>query len=86
MFYSYAELQDQTCIAYSNVLEDGIVEVSAERPVDLGFDSAICVLPAFDWRDVEGFSTDELSELDSFIHRNAPLILRLAREASKEYA
>jgi len=86
MFYSYVELEDQTQIAYSNVLANDCVEVSIERPVMLGFDSAMCILPAFEWKGVEGFSQEDLLYLDDFVHRNAPLILRLAREVSKEYA
>lgn len=30
MFYNYVELEDGTQVAYSNVLDDGIVEVSIE--------------------------------------------------------
>lgn len=32
MFYDYVELEDQTQIAYSNVLADGTVEVSVDCP------------------------------------------------------
>ena len=86
MFYNYVELEDGTQVAYSNVLDDGIVEVSIERPIELGFDSARCMLPAFEWSDIDGIDDEDLAYLDSFIHNNAPLILRLAREASKTYA
>lgn len=86
MFYSYVVLEDQTQVAYSNELADGTVEVSVERPIELGFDSALCVLPAFEWRSVKGFHDDEPANLDSFVHRNALLIPRLAREVSREYA
>lgn len=48
MFYSYVELEDETHIAHSNVQADGVVEVLVERPVEFGFDSAICTLPAFE--------------------------------------
>lgn len=85
MFYNYVELEDGTQVAYSNVLDDGIVEVSIERPIELGFDSARCMLPAFEWSDIDGFDDEDMAYLDSFIHNNAPLILRLAREASKTY-
>ena len=84
MFYDYVELEDRTQVAYSDVLADGTVEVSIERPVELGFDSALCTLPAFQWRNVEGFSKEELAQLDGFVHQNAPLILRLAREVSRD--
>ena len=86
MFYTYVELEDGTQLAYSDVLDDGTVELSIERPIELGFDSARCLLPSFEWSDVEGFSADDMAYFDSFVHNNAPLILRLAREASKSYA
>lgn len=86
MFYDYAELTDGTQVAYSDVLEDGTVEVSVERPVELGFDSALCSVPSFEWVRAEGFSAEEMAALANFVRRNAPLILRLAREVSKTYA
>ena len=86
MFYDYVKLEDGTQIAYSQVLDDGTVEVSVERPVDLGFDSVRYVLPSFERFDVCGFSDMDIASLDAFICSNAPLMLRLAREASKVYA
>lgn len=86
MFYNYAELEDGTQLAFSNVLDGGEVQVSIERPVELGFDSAMCALPAFEWSEIEGFDKADIARLDSFVHNNAQLILRLAREASREYA
>lgn len=86
MFYDYVELDDGTQIAHSGILEDNTVEVSVERPIDSGFDSAKCLLPSFRWSSIEGFSDDDMKGLDSFVRRNAPLILRLAREISKAYA
>lgn len=83
MFYNYAELEDGTQLAFSNVLDDGEVQVSIERPVDLGFDSAMCTLPSFEWTAIEGFDESDMTRLDSFIHNNAQLILRFAREASR---
>ena len=43
------------------------------------------MLPAFEWSDIDGFDDEDMAYLDSFIHNNAPPILRLAREASKTY-
>lgn len=86
MFYNYAELEDGTQVAFSNVLDSGEVRVSIESPVELGFDSAMCTLPAFEWTAVEGFDESDMICLDSFVHNNAQLILRLAREGSREYA
>lgn len=86
MFYNYAELEDGTQVAFSNVLDSGEVRVSIESPVELGFDSAMCTLPAFEWTAIEGFDESDMIRLDSFVHNNAQLILRLAREGSREYA
>jgi hypothetical protein len=86
MFYDYAELTDGAQVAYSDVLEDGTVEVSVERPVELGFDSAPCSVPSFEGVRAEGLSAEEMAALANFVRRNAPLILRLAREVSKTYA
>lgn len=83
MFYNYAELEDGTQVAFSNVLDGGEVQVSIERPVDLGFDSAMCTLPAFEWSEIEGFDETDIARLDSFVHNNAQLILRFALEASR---
>ena len=46
----------------------------------------MCTLPAFEWSEIEGFDEADIARLDSFVHNNAQLILRLAREASREYA
>lgn len=86
MFYDYAELRDGTQVAFSNVLSDNTIKVSIERPVDGGFDTARCLLPAYSWSGVEGFSDEEIRKLDDFVHANAPLITRLAYEESKSYA
>ena len=86
MMYNYIKLDDETQIAYSNVLEDQTIQISIERPVDGGFDSATCNLPQCVWRDVEGFSSMELGAFAQLIKDNAPLIYRLAREAGKVYA
>lgn len=83
MFYNYAELEDGMQLAFSNVLDGGKVQVSIERPVELGFDSAMCTLPSFEWTAIEGFDESDMTRLDSFIHNNAQLILRFAREASR---
>ena len=79
MMWSYVQLADETQIAYSDLREDGTLEVAVERPVDMGFDSARCMLPAHRWFDVTGFSGEEMAELDSFVRNNAPLIFETGR-------
>lgn len=84
MMYSYVKLPDETQFAYSNILDDNTIVVTVERPKDMGFDSAKCLLPAYSWSEVEGFTEAEVAELDDFVHNNAPLIWRFAREVTAE--
>lgn len=86
MMYSYIKFDDETQIAYSDIREDQTVRISVERPVDMGFDYATCLLPQCQWSEVEGFTSEELEFLANIVKNNAPLIYRLAREAKKSYA
>lgn len=78
MLWSYVQLDDGTQFAYSETRDDGTVRAAVERPVDLGSDHAECFLPAVNWFNVEGFSTDDLDFLTEFVRLNAPFIFELA--------
>ena len=78
MMWEYAEFPDGTAIAYSETREDMTVRIAVERPRDGGFDTAHCLMPAYRWSDVDGFSDHELTELEEFLRNNAPLIFELA--------
>lgn len=85
MIWPYIKICDSgTQFAYSGPYEDGTVDVYVERPCDMGFDSAVCRIPAYRWRDVKGFSDEDLRELDTFVRNNAPLILELAESPSED--
>ncbi|WP_455138485.1 hypothetical protein [Thermophilibacter sp.] len=84
MVWPYVKLADETQFAYSDPHEDGTVDVYVERPRDMGFDSAQCLLPSYRWSKVDGFSEAELDELDRFIRNNAPLILEFAERPRDE--
>ncbi len=84
MFWDYIQLPDETQVAYSDMHKDGTVEVRIERPVDMGFNSARCMLPAFTWSDVEGFTDDEMKKLDALVKNNAPLIFEFAQADPSE--
>lgn len=84
--WEYVRLEDDTQVSYSEVREDNTVKVVVERPRDWGFDTAECILPAFNWVSHEGFSEANLKELDDFVRNNAPLILRFAYEGGRVYA
>lgn len=49
MMWEYVRLEDDTQVSYSEVREDNTVKVVVERPRDWGFDTAKCILPAFNW-------------------------------------
>ena len=78
MMWKYIALADDTQLAYSETRADGTIVVTAERPIDMGFDSARCLLPAYSWSDVAGFTKDEMNRLDAIVHDNAPLIFEMA--------
>ena len=78
MMWNYVQFPDETQVAYSDVREDGTVRINIERPRDWGFDSARCIMPAYQWSDIDGFSDQEIEEFDTFLRNNAPLIFELA--------
>ena len=84
MMWNYIGLADNTQFAYSETREDGTIVVTVERPADMGFDFARCLLPAYRWSDATGFSDEEMKELDALVHDNAPLIMELADERAEE--
>jgi hypothetical protein len=84
--YNYIQLADETQIAHSGILEDSTVKICVERPSVGGFDSATCYLPLCEWTNSQGFSESELLHLGELIKDNAPLIYRLAKEQTKQYA
>lgn len=79
MMWGYVTFPDDTQVVYSDVREDGTVLVRIERPRDMGFDSAECLMPAYRWDNVDGFTTEEVGAFDEFLHNNAPLIFKFAR-------
>lgn len=76
----YAQFPDETVIAYSDIREDQTVEIAIERPRDWGFDSARCLMPAYRWFDIDGFSDKDLAGFELFLRNNAPLIFEFAND------
>lgn len=62
MMHAFMQLNDGTEIVHSDILydEEGkeYVKVYMEKPIMQGFKSAYCILPAYNWQNIEGF--DEL--------------------------
>ena len=80
MMYGYMTLPDDTGIAHSEMKQDGSVKVYFEKPVEGGFHSAVCWLPAYRWESIVGFSEDDIRSLDKILHDNAHLILEFSQE------
>jgi hypothetical protein len=78
--YGYMTLPDDTGIAHSEMKPDGSVKVYLEKPVEGGFHSATCCLPAYRWEGIVGFSENEIQKLDKILHDNAHLILEFSQE------
>ncbi len=86
MMYPFLVLDDMTEIVHSQMLEDGSVKVYIEKPIENGFKSATCMLPAYDWKENEGFTVSEIDKLQEIIESCAHLILRFSKEGGVECA
>ena len=80
MMYGYMTLPDDMGIAHSEMKPDGSVKVYLEKPVEGGFHSATCYLPAYRWEGIVGFSENEIQKLNKILHDNAHLILEFSQE------
>ena len=89
MMYPYLTLDDETEIVHSESMQEGgreKVKVCIEKPVDWGFKSATCRLPDYQWEQVEGFTSEEIAELQALIESLANVIFELARDGGFEHA
>lgn len=82
MRYPFVTLNDETEITFTNVLDDGSVNVWIETPCEEGFHDISCDLPAFKWSENHGYSEKEVVYLKNWIETTAPLILKMANEKS----
>ncbi|MBQ5845942.1 MAG: hypothetical protein IIW64_04785, partial [Selenomonadaceae bacterium] len=84
MMHPFMELNDGTQIVHSDVMYDEtgkeVVEVYVEKPINLGFKSAYCSLPAYKWDKVDGFDEEEMRQLEEIIQSTAHLIIQFARQ------
>ena len=86
MMNGFITLSDGTGIAYSEIRKDGTVKVYFEKPVHSGFQNATCCLPDYRWEDINGFSEDDIQELQSILQDNEHLILEYAQRDGSETA
>ena len=86
MMYPFMQLEDNTEIVHSELLENERVKVYIEKPVDGGFHSAVCFLPEYEWSEVSGFSKNEIIRYQEIIESTAHLIIKFAREGGFDNA
>lgn len=77
--YPFMKLDDDTEIVHSEMKDDGRVKVYMEKPIEGGFCSAVCMLPSYEWSDIEGYSEKEIARYREVIESTAHLILKFAR-------
>ena len=80
MMYPYLTLDEDTEIVHSDMDENGSVKVYIEKADEHdGFHSAVCILPAYEWKEISGFSDEEISAFQHIIEKNAHMILELSQ-------
>ena len=90
MLYPFLTLPDETEIVHSesHITDDGkeVVKVCIEKPIDYGFKSATCWLPDYRWENVEGYTKEEINDLQELVQSLAATIYELARDGGFEHA
>lgn len=89
MMYPFMTLDDKTEVVHSDAYDVNgteTVKVYFEQPVYGGFHSAECYLPSYEWKQVEGFSAEELEKYESYLKSVAHIIIELAREGGFDHA
>ena len=87
MMYPYLTLDDETEIVHSEMSENNSVKVYIEKPDESdGFHYATCYLPNYEWKDIFGFSEEEIEKYRKIIENNAHLILELSQNGGFDNA
>ena len=86
MMYRFMTLNNNTEITHSEMRLDGSVRVCIETPVLLGFKSAECLLPQYEWKNISGMSENEIEYYDAYLHSLAHVILELAQSGGFDHA
>lgn len=86
MMYPFIQLDDETEIVHSEILDGERVRVYIEKPVESGFQSAICFLPGYEWQKVTGFSKQDIEKYQEFLESTAHLIIQFAKDGGFENA
>ena len=84
---SFLTLDDSTEIVHSEMQPDSTVKVYIEKPDEKDcFHHATCILPGYEWKDVFGFSKEDLVRYEEVIRSTAHLILQFSQEGGFDNA
>lgn len=87
MMYPFLTLDDATEIVHSEMRSDNTVKVYVEKPDEKDcFHYATCILPGYEWKDVFGFSKEDLVRYEEVIRSTAHLILQFSQEGGFDNA
>ena len=86
MMYPFMQLEDDTQIVHSEILEQEKVKVYIERPIEGGFQSAACYLPGYDWQEIVGFNDEDIERFQEIIESTAHLIIKFAKNGGFDNA
>lgn len=89
MMYPFMTLNDKTEIVHSEAYIDNNIEtvkVYFEKPINGGFNSAECYLPSYEWKNINGFTEEEINSFQELLKSTAHIIISLAREGGFENA
>lgn len=87
MMYKFMTLNDTTEIVHSDAYMENnteTVKVYFEKPVYGGFHSAECYLPSYEWKNIHGFTAEEVEFFHEFLRSVSHIIIHLAREGGFE--
>ena len=81
MMYPFLQLNDQTEIVHSEMLPDNSVKVYIEKPDKTDcFHHAECYLPGYKWKNIYGFTSEEIAAYQKIIESTAHLIIQFAAQ------
>ena len=84
MMYPFLTLDDDTVIVHSEMQQDGTVKVYIETPDEKDcFHNAYCILPAYKWEQVNGFSECETERYRKIAESTAQLIMMSSRKGEE---
>ncbi len=76
MKYPFLTLDDQTEIVHSEMLPDGKVQVYIEKSDEKDcFHNASCYIPGYEWKDINGFTKEEIARYQEIIESHSTKIM-----------